>query len=351
MSWFYMAIPVGSALGFVVGGALAGSSLGWSGAFLIVVIPGLILGLLCFLMKEPRKETIQTRSDSPSYAAVLKELRGNKSFVFCCIGMTLSTFVLGGVAAWAPVYIFEREAKFIISDKTVETLRELKTSDGSSVIPEKVLEKVQSLVGPEVERVKEYRARLLTKMDAAELEQYGSFINNAATAEGSLTTGKIGLYFGAVVVISGLVATMLGGWLGDKLRNRGVKGAYFHVAGWGTVLAFPFFLAMLYAPFPLAWVFMFLAVFWLFVNTGPANTILANVTRPHIRATAFAINILVIHALGDAISPPMIGAVRDAESLHTAFLFTSCLIPAAGLLWVLGAKHLDADTAAAEQST
>ena len=134
--------------------------------------------------------------------------------------------------------------------------------------------------------------------------------------------------------------------LGVILAGAGLS---FSFGGWGTVIAFPFFVGMLYAPFPLAWVFMFIAVFWLFFNTGPANTILANVTRSDIRARAFAINILMIHALGDAISPPIIGTIRDSASLHTAFLTVSFLIPVSGLLWVLGAKHLDADTANADQ--
>ena len=75
-------------------------------------------------------------------------------------------------------------------------------------------------------------------------------------------------------------------------------------------MAFPFFLGMLFVPFPYAWLFMFVAVFGLFFNTGPANTILANVVPSHIRATAFAINILIIHTLGDAISPLIIGRLR-----------------------------------------
>ena len=93
---------------------------------------------------------------------------------------------------------------------------------------------------------------------------------------------------------------------------------------------------------------LFVAVFFLFFNTGPANTILVNVTRPEIRATAFAINILVIHMLGDVISPPLIGFITRFSDLHTAILIVSLSIPVGGLLWVLGAKHLDADTAKVE---
>ena len=71
-------------------------------------------------------------------------------------------------------------------------------------------------------------------------------------------------------------------------------------------------------------------------------------TRSGIRATAFAINILVIHALGDAISPLIIGFVADLSSLHAAFVGVSLLIPVSGVLWLLGAKYLDDDTAKAE---
>src|SRR5229473_6343685 len=53
LAWFYMAIPVGSALGYVLGSAIGSSSLGWRWAFYLVVPPGLLLGLACFFMKEP----------------------------------------------------------------------------------------------------------------------------------------------------------------------------------------------------------------------------------------------------------------------------------------------------------
>jgi MFS-type transporter involved in bile tolerance (Atg22 family) len=95
-------------------------------------------------------------------------------------------------------------------------------------------------------------------------------------------------------------------------------------------------------------VLIFVAVFFLFFNTGPANTILANVTRSKVRATAFAINILIIHALGDAISPPILGLIADYTSLQTAFLSIAFLVPLSGVLWIWGAKHLDEDTARAE---
>ena len=103
------------------------------------------------------------------------------------------------------------------------------------------------------------------------------------------------------------------------------------------------------SPFPLAWVFVFLAVFFLFFNTGPTNTILANVTKPSIRAAGFAVNIFIIHILGDVPSPPLMGWITDRNdnNPNLSFVVVSVLILVGGVFWLLGAKHLERDTAAA----
>jgi hypothetical protein len=114
------------------------------------------------------------------------------------------------------------------------------------------------------------------------------------------------------------------------------------------LLAFPLFVAMLYAPFPLAWVFIFGAVFFVFLNTGPSNAALANVVGPQIRASAFALNILIIHLFGDALSPPLLGAVAGHFDMTMAFLVVSAAMLVSGVIWLLGVKYLAADTALAE---
>lgn len=344
MALFYMAIPVGSALGFVIGGQIE-AFFGWRMAFL-VTFSGLALGFLCFFMPEPPQANAATNV-KPSYKAVLLELRTIRSFVLCCLGMTCTTFVLGGVAAWAPSYIFQREARFSVTGDSFGRWEEEKTTDGRPLVPEEVVAKLRPLADGAVSTYPEFKAKLLETIGKEHLKQYGERIQTAATAKDSMSLGRINFIFGVIVVVSGLGATLLGGYVGDTLRTRGVKGAYFHAAGWTTLLAFPFFFAMLLVPFPYAWGFFFVAVFFLFFNTGPANTILANVTRSEIRATAFAINILVIHMLGDVISPPIIGLVGDVANLQTAFLGVSVFILIGGTLWVLGAKSLDADTAKA----
>jgi predicted MFS family arabinose efflux permease len=108
----------------------------------------------------------------------------------------------------------------------------------------------------------------------------------------------------------------------------------------------PLFLLMLRTPFPGAWIFLFLACFCLFFNTGPGNAILANVTHPSIRATAFAVNILIIHVLGDAISPLVIGKIADRWSLEIGFTVMSAMMGVGAALWLWGARYLEGDTLA-----
>ena len=57
---------------------------------------------------------------------------------------------------------------------------------------------------------------------------------------------------------------------------------------------------------------------------------------PQLRAPAFAINILIIHMLGDVISPPIIGLIAGVSDLHTAFLVVATSIPLGGLPSILG---------------
>ena len=105
---------------------------------------------------------------------------------------------------------------------------------------------------------------------------------------------------------------------------------------------------MISLPFPYAWYAVFGAVFFLFFNTGPANTALANVTSSKMRSTAFALNIFFIHALGDAISPPLVGWVQRRTNWETAFTLVSLMMVLASVLWLIAAKYLGRDTAAAE---
>lgn len=271
LAWFYIAIPVGSALGYLLGGQFVSHG-HWRWAFYSVVPPGLLLGLICFFMPKP-----PAGQGGPKHHAKMSDYFGllrTKSYVLNCAGMAAMTFAIGGISVWMPTYV-------------------------------------------------------------AEFRKAGEL-------------GNVNTIFGGITVVTGIMGTLLGGWVGDWLRTR-MRGAYLAVSGAGLLAAFPFFLAMLVTPFPFAWIFIFLAEFCLFFNTGPSNTALANVSRPQVRASAFALNILIIHSLGDALSPPAIGGLSDHfhGNMNVGFVAVGAVMLLGGLLWIWGARYLDADTAKA----
>jgi hypothetical protein len=151
-------------------------------------------------------------------------------------------------------------------------------------------------------------------------------------------------FFGLLTAVLGLLATLGGGIAGDALRRR-FSGSYFLVSGAAMCVGFPLLLLMVEMPFPLAWLPLAGFVFCLFFNTGPTNTIIANVSHPWLRARAFALNILIIHLLGDAISPGVMGAIiGNQDRYKVAFQFVSVMVLLGGLLWLWGARFLQRDT-------
>jgi MFS family permease len=278
LAWFYMAIPVGSAIGYAFGG-FATAHWGWRAAFYAVVPPGLLLGIACFLMREPIRGGVD-RLAAPARRAKLADylvLLRTPSFVLNTAGMTAMTFAVGGMSFWMPTYIHE-------------------------------------------------------------FRHQGDLEN-------------INIAFGIITVITGLTATLAGGYVSDLLRPH-IRGSYFAVSGASMLIGFPMLLLMIVVPFPYAWIFIVLAEFCLFLNTGPTNTILANVTHPSVRSSAFALNILIIHALGDALSPPLIGRItgmttspqHPGGNMNVGFAVVAFAVLIGGLLWLWGAKYLDRDT-------
>jgi MFS family permease len=303
LSFFYIAIPVGSALGYVVAGSadplftkkvmdylhaptafadfFVGMStrFGWRWPFYLVTLPGLALAILCLFMRDPRgvrARVAQTKERPKITLADVLALFRIPSYTLNTAAMTAMTFAIGGISFWLP--------RYLIKDRAAD---------------------------------------------------FGS----------SMTPGQINLTFGAITVVAGLVATLLGGWAGDRIRKR-FPSSYFLVSGAAMLLAFPVTVLMLHTPFPGAWLLVFLAIFFLFFNTGPANAALANVTPPATRASAFALNILIIHALGDAISPPLIGWIAGQTSMNFAFIVVSAMMVVASACWFIGTRYLGRDTAA-----
>ena len=269
LSIFYAAMPVGIALGYVLGGQV-GARFGWRPAFFIAGGPGLVLALALLLLREPPRGRLDpaTSPASPSWRHMLVALRRRPSFFFNLAGQTIFTFSMGGLGAWMPTY-FVRER-------------------GLGV-------------------------------DAA------------------------GTIFGALLLVAGFLGAILGGQIGDRLARR-FPGAHFSFSGWALIASIPFTLVAILAPSPaIFWPAMFGTQLLLFLNLGPLNAALVNVLPSDIRARGVGLHTTVIHLLGDALSPVLIGLISDRIGLRIPVLVTGLLLPLAGLVLLAGRRSLVAD--------
>ncbi|MFN8625205.1 MAG: MFS transporter [Candidatus Binatia bacterium] len=106
LAFFYVAIPVGSALGFLLGGYV-GEHYGWRDAFFIAGAPGIALGLLVLRMVEPPRGASEGVSSAHEHRfewASARTLLRNQSFLYTTLGMAAMTFALGGMAYWMPTF-------------------------------------------------------------------------------------------------------------------------------------------------------------------------------------------------------------------------------------------------------
>lgn len=162
-----------------------------------------------------------------------------------------------------------------------------------------------------------------------------------------LGVGRAGTLFGAITVLGGLVGSLLGGWLADWIRPRAAD-ADLIVSGAGLILGMPLAAAAILAPsLGLSIAALFVAETLLFLNMGPLNSAIVSVTRLETRSMAFAANIFVIHLLGDAASPTLIGWGSDRFGLARALLGASAALGVGGALCFLARGGYGADSARA----
>jgi MFS transporter, Spinster family, sphingosine-1-phosphate transporter len=268
---FYAAIPIGSALGYIVGG-LVGASFGWRAAFFVAGGPGAILAFVLLALSEPPRGALDpAASGAPTRRtdhASLATLASRPSYVVNTVAQVIYTFAMGGLATWMPTY-FVRER--------------------------------------------------------------GLSLAHAAST------------FGILLVIAGFLGTLTGGRVSDALTKR-FPNAHFTLSGWSLVASLVFTVPAVLAPSPaIFWPAMFVTLLLLFVNIGPLNAAMANVLPADLRARGFAVTTMVMHLLGDAASPWLIGVASDRMGLTAPVLVTGCMLALAGVVLLAGRRTLAAD--------
>lgn len=283
MGIFYLAIPVGSALGFLVGGVL-GPKYGWRVPFYVGAAPSLLLAFLLLFVPEPplgqfdKPEKLAEPSGvstDPSsgivgsmvhglkwLGALLQNLLRNPAFLTATLGMAMMTFALGGLQVWFPTFLH---------------------------------------------RVHSY------------------------------TLTQANILFGASTIVNGIVASLAGGWISDWLLKR-TKSAHYLVSAVSLILGIPAMCLAIFGSGNVMIAGMFAAEFFLLLNTGPLNAAIINSVGPHVRAMALAVNIFIFHLLGDVPSAPLIGYMSDHFSMRIAFVAPVVAIALSSAILFYGMK-------------
>jgi sugar phosphate permease len=250
---FQAAIPMGFALGYVIGVVLA-HFFGWRMAFMIVGLPGLITAWFVWRLREPMRgasehnpppnaagdvnhDVVKQADVQESWLCTSGRILRTRDWLLSTAGYTALTFVLGAFGTWANI--------LLVRDK-------------------------------------------------------------------GLSITQAGITLGVVTLLAGAAGTFGGGWLADRLITKRAN-AYFLVCAASSALGIIPVFVVLSASNP--WIFIpaiFLAVFFLFINNAPFHAILINSVPPLVRATAVALNIVIIHIMGDVISRFGVGVLSDS---------------------------------------
>jgi len=171
----------------------------------------------------------------------------------------------------------------------------------------------------------------------------GAWMPTYFVRERGLSVERAGTIFGLLLLGTGFLGTVIGGQIGDRLAQR-YRSAHFVFSGLTMLAAVPSTLAAVLSPNPsVYWPAMGATLFLLFLNGGPLNAALVNVLPTTARARGVGIHVTVIHLLGDACSPFLIGVASHALGLRLPVLATGLLVSTAGIILVFGRRWLAKD--------
>jgi MFS family permease len=282
LGFFYLALPVGSALAYLVGG-LVGSKWGWRPAFLVAGIPGMLMAALVLRLPAAAGREIAVSAEAPvtpalpshhlpSLWAGARDLWRLPTLRRVTLGYGMITFTLGGLAFWMPRYL--------------EAAKGLEMAQANYLL------------------------------------------------------------FGTVTVAGGL-GILAGGFLGDRLLKYTLKAPLL-VSGLGVALSIPFVAVAIFARNPVFYVPGLVgAIFLLFLNPGVLTAVVVSVAGARRRAQAVALNIVVIHLVGDVPSPFLIGWLADLWELKWGVSLTLVSLVAGAVLILRAMPYLSQDLKAA----
>jgi predicted MFS family arabinose efflux permease len=143
---------------------------------------------------------------------------------------------------------------------------------------------------------------------------------------------------GPIIVVGGLGGTAFGGWIAQVWSKKTPKALYL-LPGLSALLTVPPAMLCFFGPQKLLVPSLGLAVFFIFLGTGPVNAATLNAVPAHLRATAMAGQLFALHVFGDMFSPKLIGIVSDHSNLRYGLAATLVTMVLAAGIFTLGAKY------------
>ncbi|HKX63173.1 MAG TPA: MFS transporter [Verrucomicrobiae bacterium] len=255
---FYVAIPVGAALGNILGGVMA-DHYGWRSAFIWAGAPGLLLAVVLLPFSEPERGQAEHKTTAKPRLGDVTGLFRSPNYCLVVAGYTAYTFALGAFGIWGPTF--------------------------------------------------------LHRVHGVSVKASGTF-------------------FGSVLVVAGLLGTLLGGLTASAWQRRNRAG-YASVLCLSVLTAAPMAVLSFWTTNKaISMSCLALAMFFIFLCTGPVNTLILESVPVNLRASAMAVSIFAIHLFGDIWSPKIVGRLSDHwGSLQTAVLILPGALAAAAVFW------------------
>jgi MFS transporter, Spinster family, sphingosine-1-phosphate transporter len=268
---FFLAVPVGSALGYLVGGFVE-HRWGWRAAFFVGGGPGLVLALTCLAIVEPTRTLAHAKQSIAEGFATLVRLPLYRRAV---LGYCAHTWAIGGFAYWAP--------KFLNQHYQLE----LRTADFWFGVVTVVAGAIGTFVGGAM------ADRALRGLPEVPADASHTSRANRLAANAQLRVCAIGVAIAAPLAALCFVMPS--------------AAPFFVIAGACEV--------------------------GLFLSASPINAIMLRTAPAHLRATAMAVGIFAIHLLGDLWSPPVIGIFLDVLPIVLAMMALPIAFALAAATW------------------
>jgi MFS family permease len=267
MGLWNASIPLGSAIGVLLGGIIA-AKLGWKHAFGIVAVPGMIVAILFLFVKDYKTVDLSFYDKSSNKIKMekkdmVKEFVSKPSVLFTYLGMAAVVFVTTSMLTWLPTYF----------------------------------EKVRNI--PQE------------------------------------TAGKMA----STVMVLALVGAPLGGFITDRWRKTKANARLLFPAISTLLSAVVLFIALtLFRGTVQYLVFLVFGVLVLAFISGAAS-VTQDVIHPGLRATSYAIAVVVQNLLGASTAPIVMGKIYDLTNIQTALSVLPFVLLVGALLFWLGSKN------------